>query len=195
MKLRVVFDTSSNEYKYSKSLNDCLHVGPPLQPMMYDILIRFQMYPAALLGDIEKAFLQIRVSPEDRDVMQFIWIKNVKQEPPELQTWQFTKVIFGSGKARFYLVLPSESIWKTIKQKTRNSQAQYSVACLLTTCGSQGKRFERSRRVDDKAYCKIQRRAFQYMTMEDKRCGPLGENQVRIKGYSRKSDSSRKARE
>ena len=103
MKLRVVFDTSSKEYKYSKSLNDCLHVGPPLQPMVYDIFIRFQMYPVALLGDIEKAFLQIRVSPEDRDVMQFIWVKNVKQEPPVLQTRQFTKVIFGSGKSPFLL--------------------------------------------------------------------------------------------
>ena len=102
-KLRVVFDASSKEYKYSKSLNDCLHVGPPLQPMMYDILIRFRMYPVALLGDIEKAFLQIGVSPEDRDVMRFIWVKNVKQEPPELQTLRFTKVIFGSGASPFLL--------------------------------------------------------------------------------------------
>eukprot|EP00794_Sanderia_malayensis_P019632 gene19631-biopygen13902 len=117
-KLRVVFDTSSKEYKYSKSLNDCLHIGPPLQPMMYDILIRFRMYPVALLGDIEKAFLQIGVSSEDRDVMRFLWVKDVKQEPPELQTLRFTKVVFGSGASPFLL-------GATIREHMENYKTEY----------------------------------------------------------------------
>ena len=65
-KLRIVYDCSAKEQKYGKSLNDCLHIGPPLQPILYHIFIRFRTYPVAILGDIKQAFLQIKVDPKDR---------------------------------------------------------------------------------------------------------------------------------
>ena len=37
------------------SLNDCLHVGPSLNPLLFDILLRFREKRVALIGDIEKA--------------------------------------------------------------------------------------------------------------------------------------------
>ena len=61
-KLRVVYDASSKEGKKGVSLNDCLHVGPALSPLLYEILIRFREKPIALVGDIEKAFLNIEIS-------------------------------------------------------------------------------------------------------------------------------------
>jgi hypothetical protein len=37
-KLRIVHDASSKEGKRGTSLNDCLHVGPSLTPLLFDIL-------------------------------------------------------------------------------------------------------------------------------------------------------------
>ena len=102
-KLRIVYDCSAKERKYDKSMNNCLHIGPPLQPLLYDILIRFRMYPVALLGDIQQAFLQIKVDKEDRDAMRFLWPKDVTREDSEIQELRFTRVIFGSGPSPFLL--------------------------------------------------------------------------------------------
>ena len=102
-KLRIVYDCSAKERKYDKSMNDCLHIGPPLQPLLYDILIRFRMYPVALLGDIQQAFLQIKVDKEDRDAMRFLWPKDVSKADSEIQELRFTRVIFGSGPSPFLL--------------------------------------------------------------------------------------------
>eukprot|EP00794_Sanderia_malayensis_P007378 gene7378-biopygen5953 len=102
-KLRIVYDCSAKERKYDKSMNDCLHIGPPLQPLLYDILIRFRMYPVALLGDIQQAFLQIKVDKEDRDAMRFLWPTDLPKENAEIQELRFTRVIFGSGPSPFLL--------------------------------------------------------------------------------------------
>ena len=75
-KLRIVFDASAKVRKDAPSLNDCLHVGPPLAPLMFDILVRFWEHNVALVGDIQKAFLQIEVNPEDRNYLGFLWVKN-----------------------------------------------------------------------------------------------------------------------
>ena len=55
----MVYDASSKEGK--KSLNDCLHVGPSLTPMVYDMFLRFMENRIVLVGDIEKAFLNVEV--------------------------------------------------------------------------------------------------------------------------------------
>ncbi|GFS84350.1 uncharacterized protein TNCV_4605641 [Trichonephila clavipes] len=62
-KIRPVFDATAREGN-NPSLNDCLLKGPNLIP---DILDRFRMHPIGLSADIEKAFLQISVTPEHRD--------------------------------------------------------------------------------------------------------------------------------
>ena len=69
-KLRVVFDASAKNN--GPSLNDCLYKGPPMTPQLYNILMRFRTYQIALTADVEKAFLQILVAPEDRDYMRFL---------------------------------------------------------------------------------------------------------------------------
>ena len=38
-----------------------------------DIILRFLTHRKALVGDIEKAFLNVSVAEEDRDVLRFLW--------------------------------------------------------------------------------------------------------------------------
>ena len=71
-KVRVVYDASSKDGRKGVSLNDCLHVGPALTPLLYNILIRFREKRVALVGDIEKALLNIEVERQDRDCLRFL---------------------------------------------------------------------------------------------------------------------------
>ena len=64
-KLRIVYDCSSKESNEVPSLNDCLETGPPLQPKLFDILVRNWFKRLVITGDVQKAFLQIRT--DDRD--------------------------------------------------------------------------------------------------------------------------------
>ena len=62
-KLGVVYDAPARSS--GASLNDCLHAGPKFDQRIFDILLRFRIYPIAFIADIEKAFLMISLSPED----------------------------------------------------------------------------------------------------------------------------------
>ena len=59
-KLRVGYDASARNN--GPSLNDCLYAGPPLTPLIFNILTRFHVHPVAVKADIEKAFLNIAIS-------------------------------------------------------------------------------------------------------------------------------------
>ncbi|GBN92648.1 hypothetical protein AVEN_206439-1 [Araneus ventricosus] len=72
-KLRVMYDASSKD-KNEKSLNDCLLQGPNLVPELLKVLLKFRLHRIVFTADIQKAFLQISVSCEDRDAMRFLWI-------------------------------------------------------------------------------------------------------------------------
>ena len=72
-KTRMVFDASAKPHPLASSINGCMYTGPALQPLFWDILIRARMSPYLLLGDIQKAFLQISVNSENRDAFQFMF--------------------------------------------------------------------------------------------------------------------------
>ncbi|GFS43647.1 integrase catalytic domain-containing protein [Trichonephila inaurata madagascariensis] len=69
-KIRPIFNATSREGN-NPSLYDCLLSGPNLIELIPDILDRFRMYCIGLSADIEKAFLQISVTPEHRDFLRF----------------------------------------------------------------------------------------------------------------------------
>ena len=48
------------------SLNECLLPGPLLTPLILDILLRFRLNQTMLVGDLEKAFLNVKIKPEDK---------------------------------------------------------------------------------------------------------------------------------
>ena len=49
-KLRVVYDCSAKCRPEEPSLNDCLETGPPLQPHLFDILMRARTYKYLITG-------------------------------------------------------------------------------------------------------------------------------------------------
>ena len=70
-KVRIVHDASAKPNSTSASVNDCVETGPSLQNVLWDILVRTRLRPVLLCGDIEKAFLYIRIRENDRDALRF----------------------------------------------------------------------------------------------------------------------------
>ena len=101
-KLRVVYDASSKAEPSLPSLNDCLYTGPPMAPAIVDILLRFRSFRIGLAADIEKAFLNISVDKEQRDLMRFFWVDNIYEENPRVIVYKFGRVLFGMSVSPFY---------------------------------------------------------------------------------------------
>ena len=100
-KLRIVFDASAKPSEDSPSLNECLETGPPLQNLLWNVLVRNRLKPVALAADIKQAFLQVRIRPEDRDALRFHWLKN--KDPSVIEALRFTRALFGLVQSPFLL--------------------------------------------------------------------------------------------
>ena len=115
-KLRIVYDASSKDSKNRTSLNDCLHTGPSLNPLLFDILVRFRENKIALVGVIEKAFLNVAVDPQDRDSLRFLWVEDVRDSNLSVLVYKFCLVVFElnasplllNGTIRHYLATYAE---------------------------------------------------------------------------------------
>ena len=119
-KVRVVYDASAKDTKASVSLNDCLHAGPALTPMIFDILLRFRAGKVALVGDIEKAFLNIEIHPQDRKYLRFLWVDDIKALEPQVLTYQFNRVVFGVTSSPFLLNAVLSTTSRPIVRMTLN---------------------------------------------------------------------------
>ena len=96
-KVRPVFDASAKGFN-GVSLNDCLNTGPSFLPDLPGILLRFRRWKVALVADVTKAFLQIKVRPEDRDVHRFLWY-----DQGVTKVMRFARVPFGNKSGPFLL--------------------------------------------------------------------------------------------
>jgi hypothetical protein len=74
-----------------------------LNKRIIDILLRFRMYPIAIVGDIEKAFLMVRITESDQNILRFLWYKDVNVENPEIMEYKFTRVVFALGPSPYLL--------------------------------------------------------------------------------------------
>ena len=102
-KLRIVYDASAKEGKNGTSLNDCLHTAPSLNPLLFEILVRFRENRVALVGDIEKAFLNIAVDVNDRDCLRFFWVDDARDSNSNVVVYRFCRVVFGLNASPFLL--------------------------------------------------------------------------------------------
>lgn len=102
-KVRIVYDASAKVQKFNVSLNDCLHAGPSLNPLLLDILLRFREQRIALVADIEKAFLNIEIHDEDRNSLRFLWVEDVLRNKMNVIVYRFCRVVFGVCSSPFLL--------------------------------------------------------------------------------------------
>ncbi|XP_039308955.1 uncharacterized protein LOC105206992 [Solenopsis invicta] len=98
-KIRPVFDASAKSRKDSPSLNQCLETGPNLIELIPALLHRFREQKIGVTADIAKAFLQISVSPKDRDVLRFLWW----DANGEIEIYRHRRVVFGVTSSPFLL--------------------------------------------------------------------------------------------
>ena len=94
-KLRIVFNGSAKVDKDSFSLNDCLNKGPNRIPHIFDMMIKFRSYPIGITADIEKAFHQILIENNDRDMLRFLWLDDISRNRPGVLQYRFCRLVFG----------------------------------------------------------------------------------------------------
>ncbi len=110
-KMRIVFDASSYATG-TKPLNDNLFKGVVKWDLL-DVLLRFRFGQHALIADVEKAFLQIEVDPDDRDAFRFWW----KDETGQLTTRRFKVVPFGTSISPYLLYTVFSHLFTTMESK------------------------------------------------------------------------------
>ncbi|XP_063420482.1 uncharacterized protein LOC134705689 [Mytilus trossulus] len=101
--IRIVYDCSCRQTPDTASLNDCLLNVPPKLNNVTAILLRFRMNKYAVCTDIEKAFLNVGLDIEDRDVTRFFWLSNPTDPSSCITTYRFKSVLFGATCSPFIL--------------------------------------------------------------------------------------------
>ena len=75
---------------------DCMHAGPSLLPNLMDSSLCFLLQRVRIISEIEKAFLNISITPEQRNFLTLLWVDNIKSAEPKLEIYRFTLVMFGA---------------------------------------------------------------------------------------------------
>ncbi|XP_061712795.1 uncharacterized protein LOC133521744 [Cydia pomonella] len=101
---RLVYDASA-KLKNEKSLNECLYRGPNMLEDLTGLILKFRIGKIAITADVEKAFLQVGLQEEDRDVTRFLWVKDLEKELSEdnIMQYRFCRVPFGVISSPFLL--------------------------------------------------------------------------------------------
>lgn len=85
-KNRVVFNCS---FQFQgQVLNDYLLPGPALGPSLLGVLLRFREHTVAVSGDIKGMFHQVRLLPNDKHLLRFVWRDLDRNRPPDIFEWQ-----------------------------------------------------------------------------------------------------------
>ena len=76
-------------------MNDQLLPGPNLTNTLLGVLLRFRQEAVVFIADVKNMFYQVRVQPEDYDVLRFLWWPKGDIDK-ELEEYQMTVHIFGA---------------------------------------------------------------------------------------------------
>lgn len=85
-KNRIVFNCSFQYH--GQNLNELLLPGPVLGPSLLAVLLRFREHSVAVSSDIKGMFHQVRLLPEDKPLLRFLWRELNVQEQPTVYEWQ-----------------------------------------------------------------------------------------------------------
>lgn len=96
-KVRTVFDASAKTSS-GASLNDCLCVGPVIQPELFDLIIGWRKFQYALSSDIEKMYRMMYVNPEHVQWQTILWHR---PGTDGISHYELLTITFGTGSAPF----------------------------------------------------------------------------------------------
>ncbi len=85
-KNRIVLNCSF-QYR-GQNLNELLLPGPALGPSLLAVLLRFREHSVAVSSDIKGMFHQVRLLPEDKPLLRFLWRDLNVQDIPSVYDWQ-----------------------------------------------------------------------------------------------------------
>ncbi|EFP02481.1 hypothetical protein CRE_26836, partial [Caenorhabditis remanei] len=105
-KMRIVQDASAH-MKGELSINDCMHPGPALLNAILGILLRARLGLYLMISDIEKAFHQVRIQKEHRNMLKILWLRDPELGPVDgnIVTYRFTRLPFGVTSSPFLLAV------------------------------------------------------------------------------------------
>ncbi|XP_037293581.1 uncharacterized protein LOC119189038 [Manduca sexta] len=116
-KVRVVFNASSKN-KRGVSLNDCLMVGPKLQPDLRHLVFRWRIYPIVMVADIVKMYRQVRIAEQDAKFQRIVWRDNPEDK---IKEFELMTVTFGTASAPYLAV-------RALKQLSDDEAKDYPIA-------------------------------------------------------------------
>ena len=120
-KCRVVLDASAYD-EHEVSLNDCICSGPALQPNLVSVLLRFRARRIALMADVEKMFLQIKVDERDQDALRYLWRDLKSDEPPRVHKLQ--RLAFGVSCGPFLAIATIQSHAKKCSEEFHDASRE-----------------------------------------------------------------------
>ena len=72
-------------------------------PLLFDILIPFRVHKVAVTADIEKAFLNVSIKHDQRNMLRFLWIDSIESDDPCIVAYRFCHLVFGLISSPFVL--------------------------------------------------------------------------------------------
>ena len=100
--------------------------GINLIELIPGIINRFRLGPIGVTSDIRKAFLQISINPNDRDVLRFLWYG----KEGEIQEFRHQRLVFGLTCSPFLLGAVIEHHLENVSSQIESGQQNYSVSTL-----------------------------------------------------------------
>ncbi|XP_044778690.1 uncharacterized protein LOC123327154 [Drosophila simulans] len=116
-KCRVVFDGSGKDSS-GVSLNDRLHIGPPIQRDLFGVCLRFRQHQYVLCADVEKMFRGIKVFKPHTNFQRIVW-RTTENEP--LLHFRLLTVTYGLAPSPFLAV-------RVLKQLADDHGHEYPAA-------------------------------------------------------------------
>lgn len=133
-KIRPVFDASAKS-RGEASLNDCLEKESNLIEIIPEVIDRFRRHSVGVTADIEKAFLQLEVNPEQKDFLRF-YNTNGRE-------YRHRRVVFGVSSSPFLLGAVLGHYLKRMKSAHPDTvellERSFYVDNLVTSVDSRGK--------------------------------------------------------
>ena len=147
-KVCVVYDASAKAHPNAVSLNECLYPGPPLQNKLWNVLVRSRTHPVALVGDLKKAFMQVRIREADRDALRFHWRQG---EHSNIETLRFTRALFGLAPSPFLLGGVIEYHLDTCEEREPHAVAELRRSLYVDDLLSGGATVEETKELKEQA--------------------------------------------